>query len=255
MIIAGSVGLARPSSRARFAMSATTSTALPGASVRRPPPAAPVTARRLRRPSWRDPRLLVGLLLVLASTVGGALALEAADDSVPVYVAREALVPGHVLGADDLLVAHVRISSGSHRYLSARARPPALVVLRGVPAGELVPVSAVGDARDVDLRPVAVPADGPAGGELTSGSLVDVWVAARSSSRADGFERPRQVAAGVQVSARATTTSRWGAAEASSVQLLLTPDLVPVVIEAVDNEARITLVPVPASLPDGGDGS
>jgi hypothetical protein len=37
------------------------------------------------------------------------------------------------------------------------------------------------------------------------------------------------------------------------VQLLLTAELVPVVIQAVDNGARITLVPVPATLARGGE--
>jgi hypothetical protein len=47
-------------------------------------PAAPgVTARRLRRPSWRDPRLLVGLLLVLLSVVGVAGLLRAVASERP----------------------------------------------------------------------------------------------------------------------------------------------------------------------------
>ncbi len=209
--------------------------------------AAPV-ARRLRPPSWRDPRLLVGLLLVLASTLGGALVVRAADDTVPVFVARQTLTPGHRVRADDLAVAHVHIAGGPARYLPADRRPPELVVLRLVPAGELVPVSAVGDAADADLRPVAVPVDEQAAAALDAGALVDVWVARRSASRSDGFDPPRQVASGVQVSDRTLGRGAWGSSSASSVQLLLSPDLVPALIEAVDNAARVTLVPVPASL-------
>ena len=38
----------------------------------------------------------------------------------------------------------------------------------------------------------------------------------------------------------------------ATVRLLLTDDLVPQVLSAVDNGARIDLVPVPGSVPRGG---
>ncbi|MBN9374777.1 MAG: hypothetical protein J0I40_05175, partial [Cellulomonas sp.] len=49
---------------------------------------APV-AQRLRRPGWRDPRLLTGLALVAASVALGSWALRAAERTVPVFVVRE----------------------------------------------------------------------------------------------------------------------------------------------------------------------
>ena len=48
--------------------------------------AAPI-AGRLRRPSWKDTRLVVGLLLVLLATALGAAGLRAADHRVPVLAA------------------------------------------------------------------------------------------------------------------------------------------------------------------------
>ena len=209
-------------------------------------------ARRLRPPSWRDPRLLVGLLLVLGSTVGGAVLLRSADDTVAVYTARHALVAGQALTPGDLAVEHVRLSGDAARYLSATVEPGATVVLRAVGEGELVPASAVGEATASGLRPVAVPAEGSTAQALGPGALVDVWVASRSASRADGYERPRLVATGVQVAQRTSGRTTWGAAPTSTVEVMLSPDLVPVVIEAVDNAARVTLVPVPGSTPTGG---
>ncbi len=44
-------------------------------------------ASRLRAPSWRDSRLLVGVLLVVLSVVLGAVVVARADDRVPVYAA------------------------------------------------------------------------------------------------------------------------------------------------------------------------
>ena len=48
---------------------------------------------RLRRPGWRDPRLLVGVGMIAGSVALGAWAVTAAEASTPVYVARGALTP------------------------------------------------------------------------------------------------------------------------------------------------------------------
>lgn len=211
--------------------------------------AEPPVARRLRPPSWRDPRLAVGLVLVLGSVAAGASVLRAADDTVPVLVAQRTLTPGQALGPGDVSVARVRIPGGQARYVPGPAAPAGLVVLRLVPSGELVARSAVGSREQVDLRPVSVPVGQDVAAALGAGVLVDVWVATPEPARgADAFARPRQVATGVQVAGRTTARGALGSSTASSVQLLLTPALVPELIQAIDNRARITLVPVPATL-------
>lgn len=210
-------------------------------------------AHRLRRPSWRDPRLLVGLLLVAASVVGGALVVQRADDTRPVWAARRALTPGEPLGADDLVVRRIRLDAAQRTYLSAEQAPAdGTVLLRFVGAGELVPSAAVGGRDQVELRPVAVPVAADAAEGLRPGALVDVWVATRRADRQDAFEKPTLVAAGAQVSAVTVSRGALGGTTTSAVRLLLTPELVPTVISAVDNQARLTLVPVPATLAQDG---
>ena len=49
--------------------------------------------QRLRKPSWRDSRLIAGVLLVLAATTLGSVVVARADDRVPVYVAADTLLP------------------------------------------------------------------------------------------------------------------------------------------------------------------
>lgn len=210
-------------------------------------------AHRLRRPSWRDPRLLVGLVLVLASVVAGGFVVQRADDTEPVWAVRRAMTPGERVAPADLVVRRVRLDGGADRYVRADAAPAAgSVVLRYVGEGELLPAAAVGRRDQVDLRPVAVPVLPEAAAGLRPGALVDVWVAARSAGRPDSFDRPRLVAAAAQVSELTATRSTLGGSTTSAVRLLLTPDLVPTVIGAVDNQARVTLVPVPATLVRSG---
>lgn len=209
------------------------------------------TARRVQAPSWRDTRLLVGVLLVLASVLAGALVVARADKTAPVYAAARALTPGSALTADDLAVVSVRLEGAGGRYLSAGTRlVPGQVVLRAVASGELVPRSALGSRDQVDLRPVSVPVAADVAEPLGPGVLVDVWVANRDPERGStSFAAPRQIAAAAEVASRSTRRGSLGSSTASSVQLLLTTELVPKVIQAVDNGSRITLVPVPATLP------
>src|SRR3954470_7422509 len=71
---------------------------------------APVAAR-LRRPGWRDPRLLAGIAMVAASVVLGSWAVRSAQATVPVYVTRAALVPGDHVSVDGLAVVDVRLGT------------------------------------------------------------------------------------------------------------------------------------------------
>jgi hypothetical protein len=143
------------------------------------PPAVPA-ALRTTRPGWRDPRLWVGILLVVVSVVGGARVLASADDSVTVWAAARDLGPGDTVTVDDLEVRRVSFgeSADLDRYFSADAAPPEeLQVIRGVGAGELLPrgaVGPVGAARLLQL-PVAVDAElvPPSVG---AGSVVDLYV-------------------------------------------------------------------------------
>ena len=49
---------------------------------------------RLRRPRWKDPRLIVGIVLVVASVLMGAVLVSRLSETTSVLVARTAIVPG-----------------------------------------------------------------------------------------------------------------------------------------------------------------
>jgi hypothetical protein len=217
-----------------------------GSTVGQPAP-VPV-GRRLRQPSWRDVRLLVGVALVLVSVVAGALVVSAADRTTPAYAAAHALTPGKQLGASDLAVVGFRVSGGPSRYLRAdQTLAPGLVVLRPVLAGELVPLTAVGSSDQVALRPVTVPVAPEIADGLRTGMLVDVWVAQHRDEGERGYAEPERLASDVAVGERATRRGALGTSTTSAVQVLVGPEVVPQLIHAVDDDARVTLVPVPST--------
>lgn len=135
-------------------------------------------AERVRRQRWTDPRLLVGLLLVVVATVTGARLLAGADDTAPVWAVATSVRAGDVVEPDALAVSRVRIADGADEssYLSAGAAPPSGVFLRDLAAGELVPAAAVGaEVADAgaDLSLAVEVGDAPP--DLVAGDVVDVW--------------------------------------------------------------------------------
>ena len=212
-------------------------------------------AVRLRRPSWRDTRLLVGLVLVLAAVALGSRIVALADDTVPVYAARSALPPGTPLTSDDVVVARARITGTGGRYLDARQPLPAdHVLLRQVGPGELVPVSAVGPASALVTRPVTVPLEGPLPAGLKTGALADVW----ASERATGsvveaqYSAPRRIARAVEVFHVADGGASLSGSSGSSVEVLVDEEELPLVLDALANDARTAVLPVPGTAPSSG---
>jgi hypothetical protein len=203
-------------------------------------------ARRVRRPGWRDPRLGMGVLLVVCSVALGAWTLGRAEDGIPVYVAGDVLTPGEPVTVARLTVTTTSVPGDL--YLRADAPLPAdAVATRLVGAGELVPARAVGSPKDVEVRPVAVTVDGALSASVTEGALVDLWLTEARPPAGGGGERtePALVAGGLRVAGVREDDSLFAGAERMSVELLVPDAQVKAVLAAVAEEGTLTLVPLP----------
>ena len=210
----------------------------------------PVRSARLRRPSWRDPRLAVGAALVLGSVVLGVSVVAAADDTVPVFAAGTTVVPGTALTAAELDVVRVRLDGSDDLYLRADSGlPDGAVAVRTVGAGEMVPRSAVGRADSLASRPVTVPIEGPLPTDLGPGVLVDVWIAETDPSPNASAATPEKALAAVEVYGVDTDGGGLSAVTTASVALLLDDDGTTRVLGALANGHRVDLVPVPGAVP------
>jgi hypothetical protein len=220
------------------------------------PPLAVTPAPRLRRPSWRDPRLLIGLILLISSVAVGARVVAQADHTQPMYAARTTLPTGTELNTEVLQVVRVRLTGTSARYLDARQQiPSGQVLTRTVGAGELVPLSSIAPADRLLSRPVTIPIDGlpPAG--LAPGGLVDVWASAkRREAVGGGYEQPERIAGMVEVYDVNRPDTGLSADRTGSVEVLLPAESLSSVLDALANEARVVILPVPGSTgPSGGN--
>ncbi len=215
------------------------------------------TASRLRRPSWRDGRLVVGVLLVLLSTVLGSVLLARADDRVPVYAARGTLVAGQHLTAGDVARVDVQLSDAAAAYLSAmRDLADDTYLVRDVRPGELIPASAVGTRADVGVQPLALLVDATAASVLAVGSVVDLYVNRPARPEAPGtttatatYAGPERVLEAVSVLSLSGDDGILGAgARTRTVQVLVPRERVQQLVADVDLGSKITLVPVPGSV-------
>lgn len=210
-----------------------------------PPRSAPALpaphATRLRRPSWRDPRLVVGLLLVAASVAAGSWVVTAAQASTPVWVARGTLTPGTPLTAEHVVVAEVRLGGTQHSaYLDAsEPLPDDLVVLRTVSDGELVPRAALGDRADLDVHPVALTVADP-GSAVAEGAVVDLWFVPEQD---EGAPEPSPLALALTVVEVAKPSGAFAQGQ-TVVHVLVPKDELPAVLAATAGAGSVRVVPV-----------
>ena len=209
--------------------------------------AAPM-ARRLQRPSWRDTRLVVGVLLVLLSVLGVARLVASFDQTTPVYAATRALVPGQELTDADVAPVAVRMDGILTGYVDgAQALQPGTYVLRPVGEGELVPAAAIGTARQSQDKTVTVPVDPAAASTLGVGTVVDLWVSRRDPEEAGVRDLDPELR--LEQAVVAQVPSDPGAlgmgVGRTAVQVVVPAGDVAAVISSVDQEARVTLVPAP----------
>jgi hypothetical protein len=206
------------------------------------------SAKRLQRPSWRNTRLLVGLVLILLGTALGAKVVASADDSVPMYAATTAIRPGDHLSSDNLKRVDVQLGPEAVRYLSARsAVADDSYALRDIPEGELVPTGAVGGRGAVSVQAVTVEVDASSARGLPANATVDVWVSPRDQqSTQERYLDAILALERVSVTPVTQDSGRFGASSSTMAVVLRVPrEKVAEVIGAVDKQSRFTLVPVP----------
>ncbi len=194
------------------------------------PASAP--AQRPSAPRWRDTRLLLGLLLVLASVVAGSRVVAGAQHLDQVWSAARPLPSGTRIAPGDLQLQAVRLGSAADSYLRASdADPVGSVLSEPVAAGDLLPRSAIGGQHD-DAVEVTVPVEPyhlpPA---LDRGGLVDVFVTQAkqggqvSTSPAQGLQPEQPVLRRVLVVSVDADSSRFGGSGSSiGVVLQVSPE-------------------------------
>jgi hypothetical protein len=199
-------------------------------------------ARRLRKPSWRDPRLLAGILLVLASAAGVVALVSSLDNSVAMYVAKDDISLGEKVDPSRLSVVEVRLDGTADGYATAaggiREGSQANTLIK---AGELVPLRALAMPDAAGRKPVTIELQQSLPQAIAVGSRVDVWSGAKEAST-NSYAQPELLLPGAEVSALRPLESGFGGTAGVVVEVLVDDEKLGELLNALANEARITVV-------------
>jgi hypothetical protein len=196
---------------------------------------------RLKKPSWKDPRLLVGVLLVLAAVAGVTSLVGAADQTAEAFTAREAIAVGEKLSVDKLTRVKVRLGDIEQHYLTPAAGvADGLVAVQRIGKDQLVPRASLGQLDGLDRKPVAVTIDEALPAQAVAGSRVDVWVALPDDR--NGFSQPTLLLPGAEIAQITPGSTALGSARSTVVMVLVTDQQMPNLLGAQANKAKISVV-------------
>ncbi|MET3143613.1 UNVERIFIED_ORG: hypothetical protein ABIB13_003350 [Arthrobacter sp. UYEF2] len=202
---------------------------------------ADTTGARLKPPSWKDPRLLVGLLLVLASVVGVISLVGSADQTTEVYAARDSIAVGEKLTADNVVRAKVRLGETEQQYVTVEAGlPDGQVAVQRIGKNQLVPKESLATVDALDRKPVAVTIDEALPPQAVAGTRVDVWVALPDAR--NGFSEPKLLLPGAEIAQVTAGSTALGSSRNTVLMVLVTDRHMPAILGAQANQAKISVV-------------
>lgn len=205
--------------------------------------AASSTSGRFRRPGWREPRLLVGVGLVVAAVAGTTATMALTSSTEQYRVAAHDLDVGTRVSEEDFRTVEVRLDGTEGTYLAGSADlTEGAVIVDRVPSGQLVPAESVGEAEDLGRRPMGIPLNTALPGGTRAGDSVDLWVSQRETS-GRGWSQPQQILEGAELASVDQATGTLGAGQQMTAQVLVEEDDVAEVVDALATESRITVVP------------
>jgi SAF domain-containing protein len=133
---------------------------------------------RVATPRWLDPRLVFGIVLVLAAVLVGALVVARARHTDKELAVKRNLAAGTTLRADDVEAVDAQLPDTAHVYVRDRAKVVGKVLDRPLARGELVPSAALGSAPP--RTTVSVPFAADAAPKLSRGQRIVVWLSTKS---------------------------------------------------------------------------
>lgn len=202
-----------------------------------------------RRRFALDPRLLLGLALVVGSVVAVVGIVAAADTRTVVYAAAGALSPGDRIDVGDLIERSVALDGSETFYLAPGDVPDSgLVVTRSVRDGELLPMSAVGSLAGLRATSLVIESSSPLSAAVVPGSGVDVWAAPaiEQTGQAAPFGPPSVLVPGAIV-VRVLQDDGLVASGGVAVEVLVPRSRVARLLHAIANADALAIVP--AGLP------
>ncbi|MEX3609556.1 hypothetical protein VVR12_00690 [Rothia sp. LK2588] len=198
---------------------------------------------RITKPGFKDPKLLIGLALIAASILSVFAVVRGMNKTETYYAASSDIRVGQRLSAEHFRPVQVRLSESSGHYLrSLDDLHEQNVAIDNITAGELVSTHDLSEADPHHRREVTVIVNSAVAQGFTAGQHVDIWASAQAT-KGVGYDAPQRVASQAQISTVTSEDSLIGGTGESAVRMLISSKELAPVLEAVNNENKINLVP------------
>ncbi|MGP5377566.1 SAF domain-containing protein, partial [Brachybacterium alimentarium] len=153
-------------------------------------------------------------------------------------------VPGDPIDPDNLTLVEMRLGDQHDLYLGAiEAIPDGSVATRAVQAGELLPLSAVGQSADVPLRPIVIPVDSTVAESVAPGASVELWHTAPAQESGD-VEAELLVERGI---VRSIDEGSSLGMRSMAVEVLVPSDDLAAVLQVLSRDERLDVIGVPGA--------
>lgn len=202
-----------------------------------------VIAERMHKPGWKDPKLLMGLLLIVISLVAVVGVINATNKTQTYYVANRDISVGDSVEPSDLKVVEVRLGEADGLYLAASEElNQSIHAKQHIQKGELISANALQEPDEQGRRQVAIVLDSTVASSFSAGDYADIWVS-HQEENGTSYSAPIQVMQAAEISQINTEDSMIGSTGKTAVQILVTNTALAEVLDAINNESKINLVP------------
>ncbi|MFW0108505.1 flagellar biosynthesis protein FlgA [Rothia sp. P7181] len=206
------------------------------------PKAPKAFASRLQKPGFKDPKLLIGLFLILMSLTGVITVVNISNQTKPYWVTTREIYVGEEISEKDLKKVDVRLSEASSHYLSTEDSGTPHIATQFIGAHQLIPKNSLGEVEQNDRKKTTIVLDSTIASGYKAGDLVDVWVSSKNET-GNGYATPVRLMEQAEIARINSEDSVLGSTGKTALQLLVSEDVLSSILHATSNDSKISLVP------------
>lgn len=199
---------------------------------------------RVARPraTWRDPRFIIGIVLVVFSIVGVGYVVDMARSGTEVYAVTTDIAPGEPLTLENMAVVEAR--PGADVYLAADEDITGLFARHALRQGELVARSAVTTTEDHAMRTFVINVDEGLPEGVRPGEDVELWFVEDARVGSTGLKEAQKVAEQVSVVRVISETGGIGVAAGTRLEIRTDADSMGQLLKYTQANGKLVAVPV-----------
>ncbi|MBV7364096.1 hypothetical protein KRX54_06645 [Actinomycetaceae bacterium TAE3-ERU4] len=189
----------------------------------------------------RDPRFLVGLVIIVASALLGAWIFNTSNRGLTFYEAARDLPAGSPVEEKDFVLVKGKLSN-SAAYSSGEGIKLKGVLERSIRKGELLPANSIifeGKA----LSAIVVQIENPLPSSAQVGDRVALWALPIEDPRTGNYSQPRLIASGLVIFTLKAGPERSLGGRQNAVEIGVPADKIRDVLSVMARKQPLTLVP------------